>query len=195
MQLSPMRFAVGGALAASLALAGCVPPAPEPTPAPSPTPTPPAAEAAAPASAPASVASATLGAPPYANWHDAPLAPGSWSYARDPGETLALFGDAAPDHLAVIRCDLATKRIGIARRSAEDGQRDMRLTTETQTRLLTAGPVPGRGLVASQLHARDALLDAIAFSKGRFLLELAGEQPIAIPARPAITRVIEDCRS
>jgi hypothetical protein len=44
------------------------------------------------------------------------------------------------------------------------------------------------------LPARDALLDAIAFSRGRFALEAAGLETLYLPSYPEISRVVQDCR-
>ena len=44
------------------------------------------------------------------------------------------------------------------------------------------------------MPARDPLLDAMAFSKGRFALEVAGLPTLYVPSYPEVTRVIEDCR-
>lgn len=180
-----------GAIAGTLALAACVPPAPEPTPAPSPAPTPVARATPTPASPPQVVT------PTYDNWMDAPQTPGDWTYVREPGETLAIFGTGrAPDEVElIIRCDLATRRVGIARSGSAGGQVEMLVRTETQDRTLTANPVNSTApLIVSELSANDRLLDAIAFSKGRFALETPVTQPLFAPAWPEITRVVEDCR-
>jgi hypothetical protein len=42
--------------------------------------------------------------------------------------------------------------------------------------------------------AQDPLLDAMAFSKGRFAVESAGLATLYVPPYPEVTRVIEDCR-
>lgn len=95
----------------------------------------------------------------------------------------------------IIRCDRTTRRVGIARSGSATGQVQMRIRTETQDRVLTAGPLDGTpGLVAAELSARDSLLDAIAFSKGRLAVETEGIARIYVPAYPEITRVVEDCR-
>ena len=49
--------------------------------------------------------------------------------------------------------------------------------------------------VASQLSPADTFLDKIAFSRGRFVIELAGHAELVIPIWPEFTRVVEDCRS
>jgi hypothetical protein len=43
------------------------------------------------------------------------------------------------------------------------------------------------------LGARDPLLDAMAFSRGA-AVEVAGLPALVLPADPAISRVVEDCR-
>jgi hypothetical protein len=67
--------------------------------------------------------------------------------------------------------------------------------TEFESRSLDA--IPARSDPASivaRLPAQDPLLDAMAFSKGRFALEVAGLQTLYVPSWAEITRVIEDCR-
>lgn len=128
---------------------------------------------------------------------DAPSSPGDWTYVREPAETLAVFGTdrTASGVSLIIRCDLATRRLGIARAGNVNGQVQMLVRTETQERVLTASPVDGPApLVAVELSASDALLDAMAFSRGRFAVEVAGVSPLYAPSYPEITRVVEDCR-
>jgi hypothetical protein len=50
------------------------------------------------------------------------------------------------------------------------------------------------GWLVVVLTARDPLLDAMAFSRGRFALEAAGLETLYLPAWPELSRVIEDCR-
>jgi hypothetical protein len=40
----------------------------------------------------------------------------------------------------------------------------------------------------------DALLDSIAFSRGRFAVSASGTPALVLPAGPEIGRVVEDCR-
>ena len=164
-------------------------PAPEPTPVPSPTPV------ATPAPTPAPVATAS---PVFDNWMDAPQTPGDWRYVAEPTETLAVFGTGrTPDTVElIIRCDLSTRRVGIARSGSANGQVEMLVRTETQDRTLTATPMGGVApLITVQLSANDNLLDAIAFSKGRFAVVTPGTNALYAPAYPEITRVMEDCRN
>ncbi len=50
----------------------------------------------------------------------------------------------------------------------------------------------GLGSIAV-FEARDPLLDALAFSRGRFGIAIAGIET-SVPTWPEITRVLEDCR-
>ena len=175
-------IALIGALAGPLALSACIPPSPEPTPAPTPTPT------ARPAAAPTQAVT-----PTYDNWMDAPQTPGDWTYRTSGTGTQALFGEAAQGARAVISCDRATRRVTIERAGVASGQVQMLVRTETQDRTLTASASPNQQ-IGAQLAASDPLLDAIAFSRGRFALEVTGQQGLYLPAYPEITRVVEDCR-
>lgn len=176
-----------------LALAACVPPAPEPTPVPSPTPTQAPAPDPEPSYAPPQVVT-----PSYDDWMDAPQTPGDWSYTPESEETLAVFGTArTPEGVElIVACNLATRRVAIGRKGSGTGQVEMLVRTETRDRVLTARPVESRApLLVAELAASDPLLDAIAFSKGRFAVDVAGAAPIYVPAWTEITRVVEDCRS
>ena len=53
------------------------------------------------------------------------------------------------------------------------------------------GPPPA---IAHTFAASDPMLDAMAFSRGRFALEVAGLPTLYVPSWPEISRVIEDCR-
>jgi hypothetical protein len=68
----------------------------------------------------------------------------------------------------------------------------MAISTSAATRNLTAEGAGGGHIVS--LGARDPLLDAMAFSRGRLAVEVAGLPALVLPADPAISRVVEDCR-
>jgi hypothetical protein len=125
---------------------------------------------------------------PFAdNWMDAPITPGDWRYA---GGT-ATF--AAPDGSALLtlRCAggaVAIDRAGVAA-TATPG---FIVRSETVSRSLI--PTSAGGWTSAALPAHDPLLDAIAFSKGRFAVENAGLPTLYVPSYPEVTRVIEDCR-
>lgn len=143
---------------------------------------------------PRAVATAVPATPP-ADWRDAALTPGSWSYAPGSSGSAALFGLDAAAPLAGLRCDRAAGRIALTRAGAAQGPLPLTITTSSFTRSFSAnpeaGPTPQIGLA---LTARDAVLEAMAFSRGRFVIEVAGLPTLYLPAWPEIGRVIEDCR-
>lgn len=164
-------------------------PAPEPTPEPIPTPAP------TPTPTPTPTPIPTL-APSFADWLDAPQSRGDWFYVVRPPFTYAAFGASESDFGFVMRCDPATRIVSLGRVSPAMEGRPMRILTETGPRLLDGVPRQGgiEHLIAVDLPARDPLLDAMAISKGRFAVEVAGEPTLYIPSWPEVTRVIEDCR-
>ena len=129
---------------------------------------------------------------------DAPRTPGTWLYEAENSETFALYGVDMENPVAIVRCDLASKQIGIGRFGASTTGPDsmlMRLTAETGSQVLDATPRKSSGpLVAAELDPNDPMLDAIAITKGRFVLEVEGTPTLYLPAWAEISRVIEDCR-
>lgn len=171
-------------LTATLAVAACVPPAPEPTPPPVTRPT------TAPVAAPPPMVSA-----PPANWMDNPATPGDWSYRTTSGGSQALFGAPGTGTRLTLQCSRANRQVLAVRAGQASASVPMRILTESSTRTVTATPDNGGtpGLIAS-FAANDPFLDAMAISKGRFAVEVSGLDTLYIPSWPEVTRVIEDCR-
>lgn len=107
------------------------------------------------------------------------------------GQSVATFANG----LLQLRCDRANGTIVLDRRGNASGTVPIRITTAATTRTLTGtgvgGPSPA---IRISLPARDPLLDAMAFSRGRFALDTAGLQTLYVPSWPEVSRVIEDCR-
>lgn len=166
------------ALVASLSVialaASCSEPRIVPTPTPTETPTP----------------SPTPVAPPT-DWQDAPITPGNWTWSQIAGQSTARFaGD-----LFAMRCNRADGTIRLLRAGSVDGQLPMTIVTEKTTRQIMARGVPGSApVIEASLSARDPLLDAMAFSRGRFAVSVNGLATLYIPSWPEVSRVIEDCR-
>lgn len=170
-------------LAASLglfALSSCVskPRAPAP---------PPARPVAIPAPAPGQAA------PPPVAWVDRVATAGTWSFAEDASGSTARFGTP---QLFAIRCERAARLITMTRPGTLDPGRAARLTlrsTETFSAYpLANGTEPGN--VAASLSTNDRLLDAIAYTRGRFLVQTEGAPDLVLPAYAEVSRVIEECR-
>ena len=128
---------------------------------------------------------------------DAPRTAGDWAYLREGNETIAAYSAPGGAPLFTLRCDPARRQVAIIRamsvQSAEELM--MRILTETSERILAAQPVAAPSSMASAtLSASDPLLDAMAFSKGRFAVEAAGLDTLYLPSWIELSRVIEDCR-
>lgn len=173
-----MRLPARLSLALALLVAACAQPRPpQPQPAPTRAPPPPA----------------PLPPPPARDWRDWPVTPGIWTYARDSRGTRAMFGRAGEDARIVLRCDAAERRLFLS--VAGDGAAPITVRTSSAARTIAVQPTGGTlPYVAAALAPRDPLLDAMAFSRGRFAIERAGTAPMAVPAWAEIGRVIEDCR-
>ena len=50
------------------------------------------------------------------------------------------------------------------------------------------------GVVLDGSHSSDAVLDQLAYSRGRFAVEVQGQETLIVPAWAEISRVIEECR-
>ena len=162
-------------LATALLAAACAPrpepeaPPPRVDPAPRPAPTPPPTA-------------------PARDWADRPLTAGDWAYDSDASGAHAIFGNGQ----FVLRCDRAGRRILLVRQGGQ-GAGTMTVRTSYGARSLAAAAQAGVGLAAA-LPASDPLLDQIAFSRGRFSIEVPGSPQLMLPAWPETARVIEDCR-
>ncbi len=129
------------------------------------------------------------------SWMDIPITAGNWFYEAESSETLAIFGASAFEPLVMLRCDLESRQVGLAVASDTAEPTRLVIRTETQDLAVLAQPLERRQpLLVTEFAAFNDILDAIAFSRGRFAVEIEGEETLAIPAWPEITRVIEDCR-
>ncbi|MEI5685687.1 MULTISPECIES: hypothetical protein [Sphingomonas] len=174
-----MRIVLAAALA--LAAAACVP---QPVPPPAPAPSPVAALPAPPVSAP----------PPRGNdWRDWPLTPGDWTWARDARGSIARFGVPGGAIRLALRCDAAQRRILLSVEGATATTLTVRTTSVT--RAVPVQPAGGNPpALQAALAADDGLLDAMGFSRGRFVIEHRGGATLVVPAWAEIERVTEDCR-
>lgn len=187
-----MKLRLSAALLSATLVAACVPAARTPAPSPVPTPT----QAPQPVPTPTPTRPAPAPAPVHTNWMDAPRSPGDWFYKQAGGFSFAAYGASDTKFDFVMRCDRAARSIALGRVSNQTQAQPMRIRTESTDRLLNAQPRQGsiETLLAADLSASDALLDAMAISKGRFAVETGGEATLYIPSWPEVTRVIEDCR-
>jgi hypothetical protein len=163
-------------------VAGCVaappqpkptPPVVTPTPRPSPTPTP---------------------VPTYSNWMDVPQTPGDWRYGPVAGGSAATFGDGPANTVFSLQCSAGTQSITLKRNGTFANTAAITIRTESASRGIAGVPMMDNAALRATLSASDPLLDAMAFSKGRFAIEAPGAPALYLPSWPEVTRVIEDCR-
>jgi hypothetical protein len=121
------------------------------------------------------------------------ITPGSWSYAPLPGGSAARFTDGTGATAFALECSKATRRVTISR-SIATAAPGLYIWTTDASRSLGARFDPTAKRIAVELAARDPLLDAIAFSRGRVAVVVAGIEPLVMPAWPEAARTIEDCR-
>jgi hypothetical protein len=171
-------------LTGTLMLAACSAPQPAPVPQPKPQPAPPPI-----------VQPAPMPQRQSADWLDLPLEQGTWAYRSDERGSLALFGPASANATVTIRCDKARARIFL---SVAGNRASGNFTIRTSSTLKSFIPAQASSeppYVAAEIAPTDPILDAIAFSRGRFAIEVGGLRSIALPNWSEIATVIEDCRS
>jgi hypothetical protein len=145
---------------------------------------------------PAPVAPPAPAPQPTGDWTVRPLLAGDWSYRPEQSGSVALFGSAAGAATLSFRCQLATHRIIISRQGAmvpASGQMIIRTSFGTLQWPAASNAAAQPDSVAIRA-AGDAGLDQVAFSRGRFAVEIAGLPMLVVPAWPEVARVIEDCR-
>lgn len=167
------------ALSSLFVLASCVAPAP-PAPAPAPVPVP---------------TSAPSAAPVRGDWRDWPATRGDWVVRQDARGSTALFGPSGADAEFTIRCDRGAGQVYLARRGAAAGGVTMTIRTTSTARGLAVRPTGATpAYLAAALGTRDGLLDAMGYSRGRFLVEVPSLPTLVLPAWAEVLRVVEDCR-
>src|SRR5688500_6994662 len=177
MNLHRLLLIVGALAVLSACAAPRKPPPPVAAPAPRPAPLPPPPP------------------PPPADWRDAPVSPGTWMYRLDPTAPVAEFGATPGQALLSLRCERAAGLIHLRRAGAAAGPVPLMITTTSARRSFTVAPEPGEPTALTlAIPARDSILDAMAFSRGRFMIEVPGLPTLYLPAWPEVARVVEDCR-
>ena len=130
---------------------------------------------------------------PAVDYSISPAASGTWSYLAVPGGSEARFTDASATIRLTIHCTKATRRVMISPTSSAPAS-SMFVWTSSVTRNLPAQFDPKGMRVTAELTANDPLLDALALSRGRFVISMPGMSALVIPPWGEVTRAIEDCR-
>lgn len=131
------------------------------------------------------------GALPAPELDDVGTALGTWA-ERD---GRALFGPPDGSALLVVTCDADARRVVFQRIGRNGSAATMRAVTATAAASMTArvGEGPPRAVVGS-LAADDVFLTSLAAAKDRFGVRVDDDRTLAMPADPAVARVIAACR-
>jgi hypothetical protein len=123
-----------------------------------------------------------------------PVSPGSWAYRAVAGGSEASFVDGTGTTRMVIACGKVSRLVTISRMSGAPAA-SLSFWTSSSSRNLGARFDQPSGRVIAQIGAMDSLLDALAFSRGRFASMMPGSPALVLPAEPQIAHVVEDCRT
>lgn len=166
-----------GALALPLLLSAC---ASAPKRAPAAPPPAPVVHHPQPAPPPVSVR------PAKPDWRDEPASPGTWRWAREGQRSVARYGSQF-----ALACDTSARQVAMELAAAASPNQPVTVTT-TSSKSVLSGTQQGALFVVA-LQPADPLLDAMAFSRGRFMVE-TGTLSLFLPSWTEISRVVEDCR-
>ncbi len=132
-----------------------------------------------------------------ADWRDWPVTPGNWFYRQSGSGSQAIYGaDSATPKFAVT-CNKFAGQISLSHAGAfppgESGRMSIRTTSGQNTVAVTNGTTTPP-MVTATFAPRDAQLDSMAYSRGRFVVSIKGSQDLVIPSWSEFARVLEDCR-
>ena len=145
----------------------------------------------------ASVSAQPTATAPSVDFSIARVTPGVWTYQAVPGGSAARFVDSTGIARFALECSRATRRVTISHTSSVAAP-SIFLWASDASRTLFTRFEPNAMRLATDLAARDPLLDAIAYSRGRIAVTIggvgAGTEALVMPAWPEAARTIEDCR-
>ncbi len=132
--------------------------------------------------------------PAAVDWTLLTLTPGNWVYNPQADSSQAMFGPAGGAATFVVRCDRARRQVSLWRQGITSGNSMTVRTSAGARNLPLSVQAEPLAYVYSALPSGDRLLDQIAFSRGRFTVEVPGTPMLVIPAWSEPARVVEDCR-
>jgi len=142
------------------------------------------------------------------DWRDVPLPAGDWAWVPRAGGSEARYGPGAQPPIAILVCDRAAGvvRLALPMTGPMTGMpgdppqtgatRSATITTSTSTSTFVAQrqTIGALSTLAVALPASNRMLDAMAYSRGRFRVEIGGMAPVLLPSWSEVGRVVEDCR-
>lgn len=129
------------------------------------------------------------------DWTYWPVTPGDWVYRRDERGSIALFGPLGQDAVATLRCDTGQHMLYFTRAGQVGSDAQMTLRASQGLQSYPASQIAGSPYIAASIQPGDPMLDKLAYSRGRFVVEATGLPPLKLPSWAEVGRVIEDCRN
>lgn len=118
---------------------------------------------------------------------------GSWTYSTISGGSEATFADASGNPQLWLQCTRVTRRLSIAK-PATAAAPLISVWTSSLTRAVPSSFNPATRRLTIDFGVYDALLDAIASSRGRIAFTVGTQPSLVVPPWAEASRVIEDCR-
>ncbi|MFM5906204.1 MAG: hypothetical protein ACKOPO_01225 [Novosphingobium sp.] len=125
--------------------------------------------------------------PAPGDWRDQPRTAGDWRWRVEGARSVASYGS-----VFAIACNATQRALTLEIATPASANQIVMITTTSQRRAL--GVQAAGQIATASLAAGDPLIDAMAFSRGRFMVESGAMTPLYLPSWPEITRVTEDCR-
>lgn len=119
---------------------------------------------------------------------------GNWTYAATPEGSDAIFANASGSPQLFVHCTKATRRVSISK-PANTAAPTISIWTSSLTRSVPSSFNPATARLTIDLSNYDAILDAIATSRGRIGFSVGNESALVLPAWAEAAHVIEDCRA
>jgi hypothetical protein len=118
---------------------------------------------------------------------------GTWSYAATPGGSEAVFRDTASRPQLTISCARALRQVTLSK-PASAAAPFLFVWTSSLSKSFPATFDAAQSRLSVTLAAGDTVLDAVAYSRGRFGISVTGAPALVLPSWAEPARVIEDCR-
>ncbi|MFZ5745591.1 MAG: hypothetical protein ACOY7T_14030 [Pseudomonadota bacterium] len=133
---------------------------------------------------------------PVGAWLDQTMVAGNWTWQREGERSVARFALPNGELRLILSCDPARRIVTLRHEGIASAEEPVTITTTTQRRVVTGRTTAQPPYFTDvELAADDRLLDAIAMSRGRFMVEIpAPLGTMIVPAWPELSRVVEDCR-
>jgi hypothetical protein len=137
--------------------------------------------------------SSALHAQPIADQSTALPLPGTWTYTAGADGGEAVFTDSGNQPQLSLRCVRGIRRVVLSK-PASAASPTLGVWSSTASKSWPATFDAATARLSAQIANWDPVLDAIAYSRGRFAVAAAGQQPLVVPDWADISRIVEDCR-